>query len=62
MGKMMAFPKCQICKEREAVYAMQDLPGNDKLSFYFLGEHIRGFKVIKVCIECMEARRDGMGT
>jgi hypothetical protein len=43
--------KCQICKEKEAEYAMQYI-GSDKPSFYSLGWHIRGFRVTKVCEDC----------
>jgi len=44
--------KCQLCKTDEALWAAQDLPGNDGLSFTLLGSHYRGYLVTKVCDEC----------
>ena len=46
-------PLCQVCKRREAVYAMQYI-GGEEPSFYRLGYHIRGFTMTKVCSECAE--------
>lgn len=46
-------PMCQVCKQREAVYAMQYI-GEEEPSFYRLGYHIRGFTMTKVCAECAE--------
>jgi|GEM_PF-4747168 len=43
--------KCEICKQKESDYAMQYI-ASDMPSFYSLGWHIRGFKVIKVCNDC----------
>lgn len=54
---MARIPKCQLCKQHEAIWAMQDLPGNDHLSFYTLGSHIRGFRVTKVCDKCRDTMR-----
>ena len=50
-NKIMKQTKCQICKEKEAVYAMQYI-GDDKPVFYSIGWHIRGFQVTKVCEDC----------
>lgn len=44
--------KCQICKQEEALWVMQDIAG--ELSFYRPGYHIRGFKTTKVCDKCKE--------
>lgn len=46
-------PMCQVCKQAEAVYAMQYI-GEEEPSFYRLGYHIRGFTMTKVCAECAE--------
>ncbi len=46
-------PMCQVCKQREAVYAMQYI-GEEEPSFYRLGYHMRGFTMTKVCAECAE--------
>ena len=51
--------KCQVCKEREAIWAMQYI-GEDAPSFYTLGSHIRGFKVTKVCDKCRKKASDGV--
>jgi len=53
MAKMTRTPNCQICKENEAIWAMQFI-GEDKPMFYVLGWHIRGFRATKVCDECKE--------
>jgi hypothetical protein len=44
-------PKCQLCKVRPALWAMQFI-GDAAPSFYSLGWHMRGFSVTKVCDEC----------
>ena len=55
---MNATPKCTRCKKAEAVYAVQYI-GEDKPSFYILGWHIRGFKVVdKVCQACVDKIRE----
>jgi hypothetical protein len=46
-------PMCQVCKQAEAIYAMQYI-GEEEPSFYRLGYHIRGFTMTKVCAECAE--------
>ena len=46
-------PMCQVCKQAEAIYAMQYI-GEEKPSFYRLGYHMRGFTMTKVCAECAE--------
>ena len=43
--------KCELCHEREAVYAMQYI-SDIVPSLYTLGSHIRGFKITRVCAEC----------
>jgi len=43
--------KCELCREREAVYAMQYI-SDIVPSLYTLGSHIRGFKITRVCAEC----------
>ena len=43
--------KCELCHEREAVYAMQYI-ADIVPSLYALGSHIRGFKITRVCPEC----------
>ena len=51
-------PTCRRCKEKEAVYALQYLDG-DNPTFYLLGNHIRGFGVGKVCDDCrIEIKED----
>ena len=47
--------RCEICKEREAIWAMQYV-GEDTPTFSTLGSHYRGFRVVKVCDECKEKR------
>lgn len=55
---MTRIPKCTRCKQNEAVYAMQHI-GEDKPSFYALGWHVRGFKVVaKVCQACADKIRE----
>ena len=53
-------PKCQVCKQQEAVWAMQYI-GEDVPSFYTLGSHIRGFRVTKVCDKCREEAQNDRG-
>lgn len=48
--------KCKYCKEK-AEWAMQFI-ANREPSFYFLGWHIRGFNVIKLC----NYHKDGIST
>ena len=51
---MTRVQKCAICKAEEACYAMQYI-AEDKPSFYALGWHIRGFRVVaKVCQACAD--------
>ena len=52
----MNIAKCQICKEQEAEWAWQPFgPSTDSSEcMAFLGSHIRGFVVIKVCEDCKE--------
>ena len=55
---------CEVCKSREMneigglvhepVWAMQYI-AEDKPSFYKLGEHIRGFGLIRICNKCYES-------
>lgn len=44
-------PKCQRCKVRPAVWAVQNIAG--EVSVTTLGSHYRGFPVVKVCDECI---------
>ena len=53
MRKMTKMPKCEICKENEAEWAMQYI-ASDTPTFSFLGWHYRGFQVTKVCDSCRE--------
>ena len=55
MARTQRIPKCQICRKREAEWAMQYI-GEDTPTFSTLGSHYRGFKVVKVCDECMKER------
>lgn len=41
---------CQRCKQRPAVWAVQDVAG--EFTVTTLGSHYRGFKVVKMCDEC----------
>ena len=43
--------KCELCHEREAVYAMQYIAGITP-NLYTLGSHVRGFQITRVCAEC----------
>ncbi len=54
--------KCAICKTEEAIWAWQPFgPDPDPVgTFAGLGNHYRGFPVIKVCELCrIEIRKDG---
>lgn len=42
--------KCQRCKTRPAVWAVQDIAGEIAVSL--LGNHYRGWRVVKLCDEC----------
>ena len=46
--------KCQVCKARHAVWAMQYI-AEDKPTFSTLGSHYRGFHVTKICDDCKES-------
>jgi len=44
---------CQMCHEVEAVWAWQPFGPSDDLSeMAFIGNHYRGFAVIKICNQC----------
>lgn len=48
-------PKCQVCKQNEAIWAMQYMDGPDKPPVFMCpGWHYRGWKVTKVCDECKD--------
>jgi hypothetical protein len=48
--------KCQVCKDEEAIWAWQPFgPNETPDSFAFLGNHYRGFPVIKVGDVCKNA-------
>lgn len=49
-------PKCQICHQNEAMWAMQYV-ASEIPSFTTLGSHYRGFHVTKVCDACREAKK-----
>lgn len=51
--------KCQVCKQNEAIWAAQFL-GEDVPTFSFLGSHVRGFAVVKVCDTCKEINHEGI--
>jgi hypothetical protein len=52
--------KCQICKDEEAQWAWQPFgPAETPDSFAFLGNHYRGFPVIKVGDVCKNAFQTG---
>lgn len=45
--------KCQVCRDDQATWAWQPFGPNDTPdSFTLLGNHYRGFTVIKVCDSC----------
>ena len=56
---MKTQPKCEICKNETAIYAMQYI-AEDKPSFYTLGYHIRGFWVVKICDTCKTDIQKGL--
>ena len=45
--------KCQVCKTEYAEFAVQYI-ASDEPSVYCLGEHIRGFSMLKVCWDCAQ--------
>src|SRR2546430_3515905 len=47
--------KCQVCRQNEQGWSWQP----DLESFYLPGNHIRGFKTIKVCETCRENIKAG---
>jgi hypothetical protein len=49
--------KCKICKKSEALYLMQYI-ASDTPSFYFPGEHVRGFSTTPVCEACADKQRE----
>lgn len=52
--------KCRVCRERESVWAWQPFGPNDSSdSFMLLGNHYRGYAVIKVCDDCKQSFRVG---
>ncbi len=52
--------KCQCCHKQEVRFAWQPLgPGEDANTFSLLGNHSRGFPVIKVCSSCKSAFQTG---
>ena len=54
MGKTTKAPMCDRCKQAEAIYAVQYI-GEDKPSFYTLGWHTRGFRIVaRVCQACAD--------
>jgi len=52
--------KCQLCRQRPAVHAMQYMDGPNKPpTFVRPGYHYRGWKVTKVCDECKQSIERG---
>jgi hypothetical protein len=52
--------KCMTCKTDEAIWAWQPFgPADDANTFATLGNHYRGFTVVKVCNNCRETIRSG---
>jgi hypothetical protein len=52
--------KCRVCRNDEATWAFQPFgPSDTPDSFTLLGNHYRGFAVIKVCDECKRAFQVG---
>ena len=45
--------KCEHCHTESAEFAVQDIAG--EFSVTVLGEHYRGFPMIKLCWNCKEA-------
>ena len=50
---MAQTPVCQQCKAQPAAWAVQDIAG--ELSVSMLGNHYRGFAVVKMCDSCKDA-------
>ena len=46
--------KCRVCKQEEAIWAMQYI-GEDVPTFSRIGSHYRGFGVVKLCDNCKKA-------
>lgn len=53
----MAIRKCEMCKRNEATFALQYI-GDDTPQYYFLGHHIRGFRVQRICQPCADVVTD----
>ena len=45
--------KCQVCRQREGVYAMQYVDG-ERPTFYRIGEHERALRFTRLCAECAD--------
>lgn len=58
---MFGEPKCQTCHRHIAQWAWQPCGPDDNIraAFTFLGEHYRGFQVVKVCDECKDRIKSG---
>jgi len=53
-------PKCRICHEELALWAWQPFgPGKPREGFTLLGNHYRGFPVIKICESCKKSYQAG---
>lgn len=54
--------KCNICRENESSWAWQPFGPNDTPDcFALLGNHYRGFAVVKVCDDCKDKVQAGKG-
>ena len=52
---MRKVPKCQMCHEQEATWARQEIDG--EIVYSLLGWQYRGFRVIKVCVDCKDGEQ-----
>ena len=51
---------CRVCHIDEALYAWQPFgPSHDANCFSFLGNHYRGFMLIKICLSCKVISQSG---
>ncbi len=53
---MTEMRKCQICKQNEAIWAVQIIAG--EVTVYRVGWQMRGFYTEWVCDECLEAVKE----
>ena len=55
---MKKVPICQLCKNDEAIWAYQPEGPDAEHPLVLLGNHYRGFPVVKVCDECAKVVRE----